>query len=366
MTMTAKREKDGLIAMTTSWWTGKSVLITGAAGTVAGGLLRAILRGRPKVVRALDSHEHGLFQLQQKLGPAEEVRWLLGDIRDASRLRRAMEGVDVVFHCAALKHVSIGEYNPFEVVQTNLGGLQNVIQAALENRVGRVIFTSSDKAVNPTNTMGASKLMGERLVAAANEMRGSAPTRFASVRFGNILGSNGSVVDIFREQIARGGPVTLTDRRMTRFVMGLDEAVRLVLRAAELAVGGEVFVLKMPALGIADLAEVMVQELAPRFDRQPEDLEVVEIGTKPGEKLYEELLTEAEASRAFEDEELVVYLGDRPECKAVEGREYLWDMRPVTQRYHSGQLPLMPQAQVRDFLIENGVLGPPEQVEAAR
>ena len=141
--------------MNTSWLTGKSVLITGALGTVAGGLLRMVLDGRPKVVRAFDSHEHGLFSLRQRLGDRDDVRWLLGDIRDLDRLRRALEGIDVVFHCAALKHVALGEYNPFEIVQTNLLGLQNVIQAALDNRVDRVVFTSSDKAVNPTNAMWA-------------------------------------------------------------------------------------------------------------------------------------------------------------------------------------------------------------------
>src|SRR5262249_31468668 len=216
----------------------------------------------------------------------------LGDIRDLYRLRRAMEGIDVVFHTAALKHVALGEYNPFEVVQTNLIGLQNVIQAALDNNVERVIFTSSDKSVNPTNAMGASKLMGERLIAAAQEMRGAARTRFASVRFGNVIGSNGSVTTIFQRQNKEGGPVAPTDRRMARLVMGMDQAVRLVLRAAELAVGGELFVLKMPALRIADLAETMIRCLSPAFGYTPEAVEVIEIGCRAGEKLYEELLME--------------------------------------------------------------------------
>lgn len=342
--------------MSYSWLTGKSILITGASGTVGRGLLQEVLGAQPRVVRALDYHEHGLFQLQQRLGPLENVRWLLGDVRDERRLRRAMESVDVVFHAAALKHVSIGEYNPFEIVQTNLVGLQNVIQAALENNVERVVFTSSDKAVNPTNAMGASKLMGERLVAAANEMRGTTRTIFASVRFGNVLGSNGSVADVFREQIAAGGPVTITDRRMTRFVMGLRNSVRLVLHAAELAAGGEVFVLKMRALKIVDLAEVMIRRLAPNFDYAPEAVGTVEIGPKIGEKLYEELLTEAEIPRSFENEELIVYLGERSEIKTAAERDYIKSMRPVTDLYHSGRLPLMTTEQIEDFLEEIGLL----------
>lgn len=341
--------------MSGSWLKGKSVLITGVSGTVGRGLLKAVLRTEPKVVRALDYHEHGLFQLQQQIGEVEEVRWLLGDIRDLHRLLRAMEGIDVVFHAAALKHVSLGEYNPFEVVQTNLVGLQNVIQAALENKVERVIFTSSDKAVNPTNAMGASKLMGERLMAAANETRGTAPTRFASVRFGNVLGSNGSVADIFREQIARGGPVTLTDRRMTRFVMGLDNSVRLVLRAADLAVGGEVFILKMPALRITDLASAMIRRLAPQFGHLPESIKTVDIGCRSGEKLYEELLAAEEIPRSHEDDELIVYLGTRAEAETNLERTYLRQMQPVTGLYHSAERPLMTLEQIDDYLESLGL-----------
>ena len=218
-----------------SWLKGKSILITGVAGTIGRNLLKHILELEPKVVRALDHHEHGLFELRQEINEEEKVRWLLGDIRDKDRIKRAMENVDVVFHAAALKHVHLGEYNPFEVVQTNLLGLQNVIQASLDNRVERMIFTSSDKAVNPTNAMGASKMMGERLVAAAQEATGSSGTIFASVRFGNVVGSKGSVVPIFEQQIREGKNVTLTDKRMTRFVMGMNEAVELVLHSAEIA-----------------------------------------------------------------------------------------------------------------------------------
>jgi FlaA1/EpsC-like NDP-sugar epimerase len=335
--------------MTTSWLADKVVLVTGAAGTVGSALVEEILAAEPRVVRAFDCFEHGLFQLQQRLGDSPRTRWLLGDVRDLNRLRRAMEGVDVVFHCAALKHVALGEYNPFEVVQTNLVGLQNVIQAALDCRVDRVIFTSSDKAVSPTNTMGASKLMGERLMASANEMRGSAPTRFASVRFGNILGSNGSVVDIFRRQIIAGGPVTITDRRMTRFVMGRTRAVRLVLRAGEMAHGGEVFVLKMPALRVPDLADVLIANLASRCGRKPSDIRIVEIGSKRGEKRFEELLTEDEMAAAFEDDDLIVYVGERTDGSHPR------HMKPVTQQYHSGKLPLMALAEIRDFLEQNGM-----------
>lgn len=349
-----KRQSE---SMSNLWLNGKSILITGAAGTVGSGLLKVILAMQPKVVRALDHHEHGLFKLQQQIGDVEEARWLLGDIRDLGRLRRAMEGVDVVFHTAALKHVYIGEYNPFEIVQTNLIGLQNVVQAALDCNVEKVIFTSSDKAVNPTNAMGASKLMGERLILAAQGMKGTTRTSFASVRFGNVLGSNGSVATIFHDQIRQGGPVTLTDRRMTRFVMGLDQAVRLVLRASEVSAGGELFVLKMPALRIADLAEVMIRRLAPTFGFLPERIEVVEVGSRPGEKLYEELLMEAEVPRAYEDDELIVYLGAASDQELLQERVYLQQMQPVVDQYHSDFAPHMNQPGIEGFLEKVGVLG---------
>jgi FlaA1/EpsC-like NDP-sugar epimerase len=342
--------------MATSWLTGKSILLTGAAGTVGAGLLKVILEAEPRVVRLLDCYEHGLFLLHQAYGDRPDLRYLLGDVRDEARLARAMRGIDVVIHSAALKHVAIGEYNPFEIVQTNLVGLQNVIQAALEDEVERVIFTSSDKAVNPTNAMGASKLMGERLMSAANEMAGGVRTRFASVRFGNILGSNGSVAGIFRGQIEQGGPVTLTDRRMTRFVMGLDHSVRLVLRAAEVAAGGEVFVLKMPVLRIEDLAQVMIKRLAPRFERDPDSLGVQEIGPKPGEKLFEELLSSAELPQSYENDELIVNLGEKFATSPGIDRPYLSGMRRVSAPYDSNRIAPMTEAQIEAFLEEIGIL----------
>lgn len=275
-----------------------------------------------------------------------------------------MRGIDIVIHTAALKHVAIGEYNPFEIVQTNLVGLQNVIQAALEDDVERVIFTSSDKAVSPTNAMGASKLMGERLISAANEITGGARTQFSSVRFGNILGSNGSVFGIFRSQIEQGGPVTLTDRRMTRFVMGLNQSVRLVLRAAEVAVGGEVFVLKMPVIRIADLARVMIQRLAPQFQRDPNVIAIQEIGSKPGEKLFEELLAESELPLSYEDDELLVFLGENANPASEPNRSYLRAMHRASSAYNSDRIEPMTPAQIEAFLEELGVVPFADPVKA--
>ncbi len=208
----------------------------------------------------------------------------MADLRDGEKLSRSMQGVDVVFHAAALKHVILCERSPFEAVQTNIHGVQNVILAARKNNVERVIFTSSDKAVNPTNVMGTSKLMGERLMTAANSNARGEKTIFASTRFGNVLGSSGSVIPIFRKQIQKGGPVTITHPKMSRFIMTIEESVRLVIDSATVAKGGEVFITKMPVINIQDLAEVMLEELAPTYGYKAEDIELTEIGTKPGEK----------------------------------------------------------------------------------
>jgi len=191
----------------------------------------------------------------------------VGDVRDRDRLVRALDGIDTVFHCAALKHVESGEYNPFEATQTNVVGTQNVIDACLATGVETMILTSSDKAANPTSVMGASKLLAEKLVSAATNYRGGRSIRFASVRFGNVLGSRGSALELFFRQIAAGGPVTVTDPSMTRFVMSTDRAVELAIRAAEIARGGEVFVFKMPAARLSELVEAAIDVVAPASGR---------------------------------------------------------------------------------------------------
>ena len=184
---------------------------------------------RPDVVRVFGRDETKQFYQRQRYRDDPRIRFLIGDIRDPARLVRAMEGIDVVFHCAALKHVESGEYNPFEATQTNVVGTQNVIDASLAAGVRVMILTSSDKAANPTSVMGASKLLAEKLVTAATHYRGRHPTVFASVRFGNVLGTRGSAVELFSRQVAEGGPVTVTDPTMTRFIMTAERAVELAI-----------------------------------------------------------------------------------------------------------------------------------------
>lgn len=277
---------------------GKLILITGGTGSVGVALIERLLRYEPQAIRVFSRDESKQSALQHRWRQHPNLRFLIGDIRDLRRLSRAMAGVDVVFHAAALKHVGACEYNPFEAVQTNVFGTQNVIEAAIDADVERLVFTSSDKAVNPINTMGASKLLAERVITAAHAYRGPrSRTKMCSVRFGNVFGSRGSVVPLFREQILRGGPVTLTSPDMTRYVMSMDEALDLILRALVLAEGGEVFVAKMPVMRVVDLVQLLIEELAARGECATEvPLQV--IGPQTGEKLWEEIITFEEMARA--------------------------------------------------------------------
>ncbi|MTV49939.1 NAD-dependent epimerase/dehydratase family protein [Heliobacillus mobilis] len=284
----------------------KVVLITGATGSLGRTLLPKVLDCNPKTVRLFSRDEAKQFELQQEYAHRPELRFLLGDVRDKERLKRAMEGVQVVFHLASLKHVPLCEYNPYEAVQTNVLGTQNVIDAALYNYVERVVYTSSDKAVNPTNTMGATKLLAERLISAARQWRGTRRTIFSSVRFGNVMNSRGSVIEVFKRQIEKGGPVTVTDPNMTRFMMTLSQAADLTLSAGAFARGGEVFVLKMPVIRLGDLAQVFIEEYAPVVGRKPEAIKIEYIGLRPGEKRFEELMTSDESVLSIEMERMFV------------------------------------------------------------
>jgi len=287
------------------------------------------------------------------------LQCFLGDVRDRDKLFRKMRGVDIVFHAAAFKHVILCEKSPFEAVQTNIIGVQNIIYAATEAGVKKVIFTSSDKAVSPTNVMGTSKLMGERLITAANcNQNAPQTTILASTRFGNVLGSRGSVIPIFKEQIKAGGPVTLTEPDMTRFIMSISDAVQLIVDSAAIAKGGEVFVTKMPAIKIEDLAKVMVQELAPIFNHDPEKVNIDVIGAKPGEKLYEELLLEEELRRTLELDKYFVVLPAFRELYQEQDFHYRGATNSkVTRPYLSNQEQMLTLEELKDYLQASGLLG---------
>ncbi|MBM3946473.1 MAG: UDP-N-acetylglucosamine 4,6-dehydratase (inverting) [SAR202 cluster bacterium] len=267
---------------------GKRILITGGTGTFGQKFIEVALREHsPDVIRIFSRDELKQEQLRRRC-PDPRLRFLIGDVREKERLERAMNGVDIVVHAAALKQVPACEYNPFEAVKTNIFGSQNVIEAALNTRVERVIALSTDKAVNPVNLYGATKLCAEKLFVQGNVYAGGGFPKMSCVRYGNVIGSRGSVVELFRQQ-AQAGEITITDSRMTRFWITQAEAVQFVIRCLGVMRGGEIFVPKLPSTNIVDLADVVAPKVQRRF-----------IGIRPGEKVHEVLVTDSEARRALE------------------------------------------------------------------
>lgn len=285
----------------------KKILVTGGTGSIGSEIVRQALKHSPTVVRVLDLDETKELELSIELKEyGHKVRFLIGDVRDAARLRWAVEDIDIIFHAAALKHVPFCEFNPFEAVKTNVLGTQNILEAALNENVERFVDISTDKAAAPSNTMGATKLLGERLTMAANYYKGLRRTVLAAVRFGNVLGSRGSLLPVIKKQIAHGGPVTITDMEMTRYFMSISQAVNLVLKAAQIAEGGEVFILKMPLFKIKDLLEILIEEWAGEFGYKPTEITLDETGVRAGEKIVESLMTEEEMRYALELEDMFV------------------------------------------------------------
>ncbi|HEU5350891.1 MAG TPA: UDP-N-acetylglucosamine 4,6-dehydratase (inverting) [Terracidiphilus sp.] len=279
----------------------RSILITGGTGSFGKKCARMLLdEYQPSRLIIFSRDELKQHEMRVAGFDHPSLRYFIGDVRDVDRLRRAMVGVDVVIHAAALKQVPACEYNPIEAIQTNVNGGKNVIEAALDNRVQRVLAMSTDKAVNPVNLYGATKLVAEKLFIQANAYRGGDPIRLSSVRYGNVAGSRGSVIPLFLQQ-RKSGRITITDPRMTRFWITLDQGVRFVLSCIQSMDGGEVFVPKIPSMRMTDLASA----IAP-------GCEIHQIGIRPGEKLHEVLLSEDEARHAVELDDRFVILPVHP------------------------------------------------------
>jgi len=267
----------------------KIIFISGATGSWGQTLTRMLLeKYNPRQIICFSRGELQQVLMQRHFRDSR-LKFVIGDVRDYDAVRFAMTGVDVVFHLAALKHVPICEDHPQEAIKTNITGTTNIVNAAIENRVEKVIDVSTDKAVDPLNLYGMTKAVGEKLIIQANDLTDR--TRFVCIRGGNVMGSNGSVIPYFIEQIKQGGPITITDKNMTRFFLTLEEAIGLLFKAAEASIGGETFVMNMPACRIIDVAEVLMQH----YGR----VEVVEMGAKPGEKLDEMLISQHEARQSL-------------------------------------------------------------------
>ena len=324
----------------------KKIMVTGGTGSIGSEIVRRVLQYGPEVVRILSRDESKQFDLEQELGTRENVRFLIGDVRDKDRLDRAFEDIDIVFHAAAMKHVPACEYNPFEAVKTNVVGTQNVIDAAFDNNVGKVIAISTDKAASPINTMGATKLLAEKLIIDANFYKGHRKTVFSCVRFGNVMGSRGSVIPLFEKQIKNGGPVTVTDPEMTRFMMTIPQAVNLVFKATKMTQGGEIFIFKMPVVKLGDMANVMINNLAPIYGYKPEDIKIDTIGIRNGEKMYEHLMNEEEARYAYETEDMFVVLAKQ----IFSGYSLEGNVKAEQKRYASDNAKVLGVDDVRQLL----------------
>lgn len=308
---------------------GKSVFVSGGCGSLGSSIVRRLLTGRVRRVVAFDINQSALGQMERRFRDPR-LRLFVGDVRDFRRLKLGMEGSEIVFHCAALKMIPSCEYNPMETIKTNVIGTENVVEASLETVPEKVVAISSDKACAPLNLYGATKLCMERLVTAANFMRGSRETVYFCVRYGNVLGSTESVIPVWKEQFEAGQPITITSDNMTRFSITMDEALDFIFGSALLAKRGEIFVPKLRAYSIVDIAEAFE-----RLVGKP--LQKLEIGLRPGEKEHEYLISQHEVRNTFDIGAAYVILPEQTTREAF-GLEYPFDhMKSVDWQVYSSE-----------------------------
>lgn len=305
----------------------KSILITGGTGSFGKKFTEVILKRYPDVKRLVIYSRDELKQFEMsQLYPEEkfpQVRFFIGDVRDGARFKRACEDIDVIIHAAALKQVPAAEYNPDECIKTNIVGAQNVIDAALATNVKVVVALSTDKAAAPVNLYGATKLVSDKLFIAANNIKGKRDLRFSAVRYGNVMGSRGSVIPFFREK-AKEGKLPITHRDMTRFNISLEEGVDMVLWAIENALGGEIFVPKIPSYNI----ETVAKAVAP-------NAKLIDVGIRPGEKLHEEMITESDSYNTIEFDKYFAILPSGVDKQKYINHYNAWEV-PVGFKYNSG------------------------------
>lgn len=316
----------------------KRILVTGGTGSIGSVIVKELLKYNPRQIRIYSRDESKQFELEHELNNNQRVNFLVGDVRDKERLNMAMENIDIVFHVAAMKHVPACERNPFEAVKTNVQGTQNVIDCAFKNNVSKVIGISTDKATDPTSVMGCTKLLAEKLMLASFFYKGNKKTKFCFVRFGNVLGSRGSVIPLFIEQLKNNRPLTITDSEMTRFLMSIPQAVGLVFKAATMMKDREIFVLKMPVVKIGDLAQATIETY-----QEVNNLDIKSnlkiIGKKNGEKMHERLLTIEESDNALETKEVFIILPniefDKKEYQNFKHQVYLGTKKAKQSNYDS-------------------------------
>ncbi|MBB6732576.1 polysaccharide biosynthesis protein [Cohnella zeiphila] len=323
---------------------GKRILVTGGTGSWGYELVRQLLPLNPAEIIVYSRNESSQVAMSRTFED-RRISFCIGDVRDRAALIKACEGVDLVFHLAALKHVPVCEEQPYEALKTNVIGTQNVIEAAIENKVERVINISTDKAANPSNFYGMTKAIGEKLIVYANLLRSD--TKFVCVRGGNVLGTNGSVIHLFMNQIAHKNQLSLTHRNMTRFFLTLEDAIRLLFKATVESAGGEIFVMTMPTCRIIDLADVLMEAMGKHVD-------IVETGVRPGEKIHEILLTEYESQSTvvYDDQYLVIL----PTLEIPGLKECYSSYPQVHFDSFSSSQSLMSKEEIREMLVRGGFL----------
>ncbi|KZB93454.1 UDP-N-acetylglucosamine 4,6-dehydratase [Bacillus sp. VT 712] len=318
----------------------QTILVTGGTGSWGYELVRQLLTLDPKEIRIISRNESSQFTMKQEFDNDPKLQFLIGDIKEKDSLIEACQGVDYVFHLAALKHVPVCEDQPLEALKTNVHGTQNVIDAAIICNVKRVIYISTDKAANPSNFYGLSKAMGERLIIHANTL--NTKTKFVCIRGGNVLGTNGSVIHVFKKQIQEKGKVGITDLDMTRFFLTLEDAIKLVFKATFESLGGEIFVMKMPTCKIIDLAYVLIDA----SNKENVDIEI--LGIRPGEKIHELLLSEYESTTTIAyDEEYFVIL---PPIHIPGLKKHYANFKPVNLVNYNSSKELMTKEEIKEML----------------
>jgi len=324
------------------------ILITGGTGSWGQELTKQLLtKYNPKEIRIYSRGELNQVEMKNKFNN-QKLKFIIGDVRDKERLMASCRGVDYFFHLAALKHVTICEKHPEEAIKTNILGTQNAVFSALGNKVKKFIYVSTDKAVDPLNLYGITKACGEKIVTSANQIDNN--TVFTCVRGGNVLGSNGSVIPLFRKQIETMNAITITDPKMTRFIFSLRDAIGLVIKACEMSVGGEIFVMKMPSLKITDLAEVMINELGDG------NTKTKIIGIRPGEKIDEVLVSRYECDRVIDEGGFYIILPSI-DIKAIR-ENYSKKRTSNIGEFTSKNTKIFSKQEIKEILKKYGFLNP--------
>ncbi|MEE1072523.1 MAG: polysaccharide biosynthesis protein [Cellulosilyticum sp.] len=319
----------------------KRILVTGGTGSWGHELIKQLLEQDPKEISIYSRNELAQVKMEREFND-KRLKFIIGDVRDYERMNEATRGIDYIFHLAALKHVPICELQPYEAIKTNIIGTENLIKAAINNKVKKVIDVSTDKAVDALNLYGMTKAVGERLIIQANLL--SEDTKFVCIRAGNVLGSNGSVVPFFIDQIKNQKQITITHPEMTRYFITLPEAIGLLFKASQFSYGGEIFVMRMPSYRITDVAEVLIE------DSKVPDVEIKEIGMRPGEKLDEVLVSEYEAQSTFKYDDTYYVIMPTMDIPGLKTFYETKNLAHVTfKRYTSGDV-ILPKERVKELL----------------